>query len=71
MAKHDLDDLIGKAEVGELGGVSSAAATMWGLRYEDFPKPLLTLRCGTIYSRKAVTAWLVKTGRLKTKVRTP
>ena len=68
--KHDLDDLIGVAEVGELAGVSSAAATMWRLRHEDFPKPLLTLRCGTIYSRAAVTKWLRNTGRLKAKTRT-
>lgn len=65
MAKHDLDDLIGTAEIGELAGVSSAAVTVWRGRHEAFPAPLVRVRSGPLYSRRAVVAWLEETGRLK------
>lgn len=63
--KHDLDDLIGTAEIGELAGVSSAAVSVWRNRHKTFPDPLVKVRSGPLYSRRTVTAWLEETGRLR------
>lgn len=67
MAKHELNDLIGTAEIGALTGVTSAAVSGWRTRHKDFPRPLVEFRTGPLYSKREVVAWLRRTGRLETK----
>lgn len=61
----DIDDLVGAAEIADrLDKASSSLIHDWRKRYPDFPKPLLSLRQGHLWSWQAVEAWAVETGRL-------
>lgn len=56
-------NLVGLAEVAELFGVTRQAVTNWQARHDDFPKPVLSLRCGPIYNLPDIKRWGIKTGR--------
>lgn len=50
-----LEDLVGVAEIAEELGVVRGAVGNWKTRYPDvFPKPVVTLRMGRVYSREQV-----------------
>ncbi len=63
MNRVDPQDLIGVTEIALLAGVSAAAVCMWRTRETDFPKPIVVLKCGPIYSQKEVIRWLRKNSR--------
>jgi hypothetical protein len=52
----DLDDLAAIGDLARERGISSSAATGWR-RYPDFPKPLIELSTGPVYSRTQVREW--------------
>lgn len=51
-------DLVGIAEIAEIGGVSTAAVANWRSRPVGFPDPVLELRAGPVFSASAVRRWL-------------
>lgn len=53
----DLDDLAGVGDLAREWGVSSAAATNWRYRHDDFPSPLRVLSTGPVFSRTQVRRW--------------
>ncbi len=63
---YDPKDLVGIAEVAEMAKISRQAVLNWTARNIDFPLPVLRLRATPVFSRKAVQAWLEKTGRVAT-----
>jgi chromosome partitioning protein len=52
------DNLVGIAEIAELGKVTKQAVSNWRLRYEHFPKPMQTLQSGPVWDREAVLTWV-------------
>lgn len=64
-SSFDVDDLVGTAEIAEfLGLASSSVVRDWRRRHPDFPKPVRTLRMGSLWNWPAVEAWARSTGRL-------
>lgn len=59
----DPHDLVGVKEIANVTGVSPQAVINWTDRYEDFPKPLATLRMGRVWDYRDVAVWLRKHGR--------
>lgn len=57
-------DIVGLAEIAELQGVDSATIATWMKRYDDFPLPVKKLRSGTLFDRRDIRDWLIKTGRI-------
>jgi len=55
--KWDLDDLAGAGDLARLLGVSRATFCNWQKRYPDFPKPLVRLAAGPVFSREQVLKW--------------
>lgn len=53
----DLEDLAGLGDLAAIHGVSKATASNWLARFDDFPRPLVTLSTGPVYSRRQVAAW--------------
>lgn len=54
----DTDKVISKVEIAELEGVIPSAVSNWIRRFDDFPKPIVTLRIGDLYDRDEVLGWL-------------
>jgi len=54
------EDLIGIYEISRLANVSPAAVSNWRNRFDDFPKPLLTLQSGPIFQKQQILFWLRK-----------
>lgn len=52
------DDLVGIAEIAQIGNVTRQAVTNWRMRYEGFPKPVQTLQSGPLFRREAVLEWI-------------
>jgi chromosome partitioning protein len=52
------DNLVGIAEIAELGKVSKQAVTNWRVRYDHFPRPVQTLQSGPVWEREAVMNWV-------------
>lgn len=52
------DNLVGIAEIAEIGKVTKQAVTNWRLRYDHFPRPIQTLQSGPVWDREAVDAWV-------------
>ncbi|MBI1955875.1 MAG: AAA family ATPase [Acidobacteria bacterium] len=52
------DNLVGIAEIAEIGKVTKQAVTNWRLRYDHFPRPIQTLQSGPVWDREAVAAWI-------------
>lgn len=50
-------DLAGVSEIAEELGVRANVVSNWIKRHPDFPRPLVTLKMGPIFSLKAVKAW--------------
>lgn len=59
-----IDDLIGLGEIADMAGVRKNVASNWINRYDDFPKPVLTRKMGSLYDRNQVRDFL----RTKNKV---
>lgn len=58
-----VDDLTCLVDVARRLGVTRQAASVWQYRHADFPKPIVVLANGPIFSRRAIDRWLRKTGR--------
>jgi predicted DNA-binding transcriptional regulator AlpA len=56
----ELSDLLGTHELTKLARVTDTAVWQWRKRNKDFPKPVLELKMGPLYSKKEVRAWLLK-----------
>jgi transposase len=52
------DDLIGLGEIADMAGVRKNVASNWINRYDDFPKPVLQRKMGTLYDVNQVRDWL-------------
>jgi hypothetical protein len=51
-------DLLGVFEIASLFKVSDTAVWQWRTKSKyKFPKPVVGLHCGPVYSRKEVLAW--------------
>lgn len=50
-------DLIGTAEIAVEKGVSKQAVCNWRSRHADFPRPIISLTCGDLFSRREVNDW--------------
>lgn len=62
--KIDLDDLVGSVEIAQRMGVKDHnVVNTWRRRHADFPRPILTLRLGRIWSWSEVERWARATGR--------
>lgn len=59
MKRVNPDDLIGVAEITQLAHVSDTAVWKWR-QSEGFPRPLVELKCGPIFSRREIISWLRK-----------
>lgn len=55
-----VDDIVGISEIAEHAGVKAAAVINWTQRYDDFPKPIKSLKCGRLYNRQEVQTWLIR-----------
>lgn len=63
--KIDLGDLVGSVEIAQRLGVRDHnVVNTWRRRHADFPRPILTLRLGRIWSWPDVERWAGATGRL-------
>jgi predicted DNA-binding transcriptional regulator AlpA len=51
------------AAIARLAGVGRAAVSNWRKRYDAFPKPVRVEDGSALFSRKAVEAWLVASGK--------
>lgn len=51
-------DLVGQAEIAVRAGVSIPKVANWAKTESGFPKPVLRLACGYIFSWLQVSAWL-------------
>jgi hypothetical protein len=62
--RWDLDDLVGAAEIAtRLGLKTPMTIHQWSHRHADFPRPIMNLTMGQLWSWRAVNAWARKTGR--------
>lgn len=52
------DNLVGIAEIAEIGNVSKQAVTNWRIRYSNFPRPVQTLQSGPVWDRETVEGWV-------------
>lgn len=52
-----LEDLAATGDLAAEFGVGKAAISNWITRYPDFPRPLITLSTGPVYSRHQVRQW--------------
>jgi chromosome partitioning protein len=52
------ENLVGLAEIAELGKVTKQAVTNWRLRYDSFPRPIQNLQSGPVWDREAVQTWV-------------
>lgn len=57
MGMWELDDLAGNGDLADGLGVGKATVANWTVRYPDFPKPLIHLAAGPVWSRSQVKAW--------------
>lgn len=51
-------DLLGIHEIAELAGVTKAAVINWRKRSTDFPKPIVELKSGPVFSSGQIQSWL-------------
>ena len=66
--KVDVDDLVGAAEIAERLGLSHRENVhTFRRRYDDFPKPVATLRVALVWDWGEIEAWAKATGRLPSK----
>jgi predicted DNA-binding transcriptional regulator AlpA len=64
----DASQLVGAAEIAErLGLKQQTHVHVWRGRYDDFPKPVATLKQGLVWSWPDVERWARSTGRLTSK----
>ncbi|RIK05406.1 MAG: hypothetical protein DCC49_12465 [Acidobacteria bacterium] len=62
----EVGDLVGAAEIAERLGIAQPQTVhSWRRRYEDFPRPVATLKQAMIWSWSDVERWAKTTGRLK------
>lgn len=54
----DVDDMAGIAELAELFCVTKPCVSNWTTRHKNFPKPVLKLSMGPIYSIAQVQRWI-------------
>lgn len=52
--------MVGLAEVAQMAGVSTAAASNWRKRFPDFPAPVETLLAGPVFDPHQIRRWLRK-----------
>ncbi|MFG3710835.1 hypothetical protein [Micromonospora sp. NPDC047730] len=52
-----LEDLAALGDLASEFGVGNATVSNWTTRYPDFPRPLLELSTGPVYSRWQVRQW--------------
>lgn len=52
--------LVGIAEIAQMGKVKTQAIVHWRNRYDDFPKPIASLKMGPVFDRSQVEEWLEK-----------
>lgn len=57
--------LVGPAEIGELLKVEANTINVWKVRHPDFPPPVRRLRSGDVWDSREITAWAVRTGRIR------
>lgn len=53
----DLNDLASVGDIASEYGVGKPAVSNWQARYPDYPRPLVTLTSGEVFSRAQVRAW--------------
>ena len=53
----DLADLAASGDLATEYGVSPSAISNWITRLPEFPRPLVELSTGPVYSRRQVRAW--------------
>ena len=54
----DMFGFVGATEIAERAGVSQSAVSMWQKRHADFPKPVIELAMGPIWSWRDVEPWV-------------
>ncbi|MFF3857099.1 hypothetical protein [Micromonospora sp. NPDC002575] len=52
-----LEDIAATGDLAKDYGVSNSTIANWSTRYPDFPRPLLELSTGPVYSRWQVRQW--------------
>jgi chromosome partitioning protein len=53
-------DFVGVFEIATIAEVSRQAVSNWRARHADFPSPVIELRSGPVFHRKAILRWLEK-----------
>ncbi|MGC4886645.1 hypothetical protein [Micromonospora sp. DT227] len=56
-AYWDLADLAGTGDLADEFEVNTATISNWTTRYPDFPRPLVELSSGPVYSKWQVRQW--------------
>ncbi len=56
----DSGDLVGVFEIAAVCRVTRACVSGWRRNFVDFPQPVAELRCGPVFARSHVDAWLRK-----------
>lgn len=59
-----MEELVGLYEIAKLANVSSAAANNWKNRYDDFPKPVASVKAGDFFDKDQIETWLRKRGKI-------
>lgn len=63
--RMDVDQLVGSAEIVERTTAGTYQTVhAWQQRDDTFPKPVVRLKMGTLWSWPEVRAWAKRTGRL-------
>lgn len=53
----DVEDLVGPGEIASRCGVNPTTVNKWVERHTDFPRPLVHLAMGKVYSWTEINAW--------------
>ena len=55
-------ELVGIAEIATMAGITRQQVDQWTKRKRDMPLPLVSLRCGRVWDKSKIQAWLIKIG---------
>jgi predicted DNA-binding transcriptional regulator AlpA len=62
--RYHADDLVGVAEIANRLGLGTSVVHSWRRRHRDFPKPIVHLHMGLVWSWEDVEEWARSTGRV-------
>lgn len=58
MASYEASDMVGTGEIAQMANVAKNVVVNWANRYSSFPKPIVTLIGGRIWSKTEIVKWL-------------